>query len=363
MKILIVTHEFYPKGSGIARHTYHLRLSMEKLGHKVDICSPSGPDIIVSKTEKAIERLGGFGIVWFWFKSGKILHERLAEYDAVFLQNPMLFRRVPKGKIHCIVHSLFFFVFRDSDWKRLPLIPYYMAMSLIERISYFFLKGHHFIVTSPKTIKELKAYGINQKIPIIYNGFDFSVKGKALKNKIQFDPFKRHLLYAGRLAYNKNIGGLLKVFSKLRQLDKSFELTIVPGREEPFNHIQCPPGVRILGGISHEELLEIYKGCDFFISASKYEGFPLTLSEACASGLIPILSPLEVFKHVRKVLGIGLIVDFDSKNAAEKIRNFCLKTTKRDKRHVAKVAKRVFNWDIIAEEYISFATAHLNKSP
>ncbi len=357
MKILMITHEYYPKGSGIANVVYNLNKSMTRQGHKVHVCSPIGPDIKIDNTYNKIEKFGGFGIAIFWYKVGKILKELSKEYDKIYFHNPLLFHKALSDNITCVVHTLFYFTFKDSDFKNIKKIPYYLGMIELEWFSYTRLRRSKFIVTSPKTIRELKHYGVNQKIPIIYNGYDFNIKKVKLPKKCSYlKAEKTRLLYVGRLAHKKNIPKLLMTFKELYSFNNNFELTIVPGQTESADHIKKfikhhqIKGVKILGGITHQELMELYKHFHYFISASMYEGFPLTLSEACASGLIPILSPIEIFKHVIETLNIGLIVDFSKKDAAANIKEFCKLPRPTEK--LKKLSKKYFNWDSIAKEYL-----------
>jgi glycosyltransferase involved in cell wall biosynthesis len=371
MRILLVAHEYYPQGSGIANVVYSLKNSMTRLGHDVEVCSPIGPDIKVHGTESLIKRTGGLGIAIFWLKVGKLLRDIHPEYDAIYVHNPLLFRHIKSNNIFCVVHTLFYFTFTEADWRNLKKVPYYLVMILLERISFLFLKDKRFIATSPKTVRELRHFNVQGTIPIVYNGHDFSANtAKNLPKNLGYLKLNRNkrLLYVGRLAHKKNLPQMLKVFQRITQLDPDFELTIIPGKDESAAALKMDlkkkgiSRVRILEGISHEVLLSIYKYFQFFIMASKYEGFPLVLSEACANGLIPVLSPLEIFKHIRARLGGGLIVDFSKRpeEVAQRIVAFCRKASDADSKQIALISKEIFEWDKIAEEYINAASAKLS---
>ena len=49
------------------------------------------------------------------------------------------------------------------------------------------------------------------------------------------------------------------------------------------------PNLRYVPGVSHEEALELYRGCSLFVSTSMTEGVPIVFMEA-ASNARPILS-------------------------------------------------------------------------
>jgi glycosyltransferase involved in cell wall biosynthesis len=80
------------------------------------------------------------------------------------------------------------------------------------------------------------------------------------------------------------------------------------------------PDIRLLGFVPHEELPRIYGCADFFIMASSYEGQPVALLEAMASGLPPIVSNIPVMEQLVNESGAGLVVNFsDFAEAANQV--------------------------------------------
>ena len=62
---------------------------------------------------------------------------------------------------------------------------------------------------------------------------------------------------------------------------------------------------------------EIISECSFFVSASRYEGFGLSLVEAMSAGLIPIVNSISSFDPIISSAAIGSVTDFsNSDNAA-----------------------------------------------
>ncbi|RLE42229.1 hypothetical protein DRJ48_03915, partial [Candidatus Woesearchaeota archaeon] len=219
-------------GSGIANLVYNLNKSLTRLGHSVDICSPIGPDIKLEEAVKPIERFGGFGIAYFWYKVGGLLETKHKEYDLILLHNPLLFREVKAKNIVCVVHTLFYFIFKESDWRNIKKLPYYLGMLALESYAYKHMRHLSFAVTSPKTISELEHYGIKPEgVPIIYNGHDFSATPvKSLPKSLEYLKSKQgiRLVYVGRFAYKKNLPRLLLVFKHLRELSNIYHLYLIP---------------------------------------------------------------------------------------------------------------------------------------
>ena len=162
MKILMCCQEYVPEGSGIANLVYNLRKSMVKAGHEVHICSPIGPHHWIEKARGLINRTGGIGIAYFWYRAGKLIRSIESNYDLIFLHNPLLFTGIKSDRIRCVVHTLYYHSFREYAWKDMLKWPYHLVMLLLERIGYRKLRDFRFIVTSPRTVNELEHYGIGK---------------------------------------------------------------------------------------------------------------------------------------------------------------------------------------------------------
>jgi alpha-1,6-mannosyltransferase len=102
------------------------------------------------------------------------------------------------------------------------------------------------------------------------------------------------LLYAGRLAPEKNLPLLMETIQDLTQYPGDFRLIIVgdgisrPEMEQTAEK-NLPGRVAFLGHVSdRDRLAEIYSSCDFFVHPNGREPFGLTLLEAMASGLVVV---------------------------------------------------------------------------
>lgn len=102
----------------------------------------------------------------------------------------------------------------------------------------------------------------------------------------------RRCLYVGRLAPNKGIGALLKVFAFAKRRGANFELRMAgpdssmqrSTYESLVRQLSLEGHVRFLGTVEHRQLMAEYERCDIFVSASQYEGFGLSAIEARAAG-------------------------------------------------------------------------------
>ena len=225
MKILICAHEYYPYGSGIANVVYNLKKGFTKQGHNVKICSPTGPDCKIG-SQKLIEKFGGLGIIYFWRCVGGFLKKIAKGYDVVYLHNPLLLTKINAKNIICVTHTSYWAMYKEFYYKKVFLTPYYLLMCLFEFISYnLFLKNFKFIVTSNKTIEELKVYNIKVD-KVVPNGVDVK-KANSNKSKNQARDKKYNFLFVGRLEYQKNLFNLLLTYLEIKKKDDRFALTIV----------------------------------------------------------------------------------------------------------------------------------------
>ena len=65
----------------------------------------------------------------------------------------------------------------------------------------------------------------------------------------------------------------------------------------------------LVGKVSHDQLLYWYNSADFFISASRYEGSGVAVSEAMSCGCIPITSNFITFQKMTGSGKCGLLFE------------------------------------------------------
>lgn len=135
-----------------------------------------------------------------------------------------------------------------------------------------------------------------------YNAALFNTEGR--KNRLPGEPLR--ITYAGKISRPKGVPELLKAMSTVcrKYMDRTgdigeimlpFELTLAGGCQDeslkPFLD-NLPPYVKWLGQIPQPALAELLRQTDIFVLPSYFEGLPLVLIEAMASGAIPISTDL-----------------------------------------------------------------------
>ncbi len=133
------------------------------------------------------------------------------------------------------------------------------------------------------TINEL--YGIEKdRIEVVGGGYNDHLF--AWRNKTAPPPV--HLLYAGKLSYAKGVDWLLRCCLQLKHLPLHLHLagSGTGSEEETCLKLAAELGaaVTVHGRISQQELSRLMGICHIFVLPSFFEGLPLVLLEALASG-------------------------------------------------------------------------------
>jgi glycosyltransferase involved in cell wall biosynthesis len=133
----------------------------------------------------------------------------------------------------------------------------------------------------------------------------------------------RYALFVGRLSPEKGIDTLLRAW---KELDGSVQLKIVgdgPLEPEVRRAAANCAGIEYVGRTPREEVLRLMRGASFLVFPSIwYEGFPMTIVEAYASGLPVLASNLGTMASVVKDGVTGLhFVPGDAHDLANKVRS------------------------------------------
>ncbi|MGF6088812.1 glycosyltransferase [Pseudomonas sp. 18173] len=141
------------------------------------------------------------------------------------------------------------------------------------------------ICVSRYELDKAARFGIQRKrMKLIYNGIHH--KDDVPKTN---SPEPIHLLFVGRLDYQKGFDVLLKAFAKVQRSD--LKLTVV-GSAVNEDSVECPPmeGVEYLPWVTPNEVQALYQKADALIVPSRWEGFAMVPLEGMAMGLPVIAS-------------------------------------------------------------------------
>jgi alpha-1,3-mannosyltransferase len=125
------------------------------------------------------------------------------------------------------------------------------------------------------------------------------------------------LLYVGRLSDNKNLPGLMRAVDRTNRVGSPRPLCIV-GRSNSGDvaalraahaGLEQPQWVELALDVDDAAIRERIRRSRFVISASRHEGFGLTVPELMSYGLVPLLNDIPPFRHFVEQSGCGLLFD------------------------------------------------------
>lgn len=351
LSIVHASHRFWPCIGGIESHVKQLCENLNDKGIETKV-------VCLNKDHNSSQRLP---------KSEKVNGIKVERIEFLDLG----FYKIAPGIIRCLkdnniihVHGIGFFsdflaVTKPLHRKKLILsthggIFHTNSRSLFKR-AYFYgwnrlaLKAFDKIIAVSKPdLKLFKTIANDKKLVLIENPIEIDGNKKIRK------PKTNSFLFVGRLSKNKGIANLLKAFAEARRENKEFFLNIA-GKEFDLSKkeveaiatkIGIQKNVKVLGKVSEKKLAKLYSESEFFVSASQYEGFGITVIEAMSSGLIPILNDIPAFKRFVAEKN-GVVVDFDSSEKAGRAITKAMKMDNREKRKIENNAiefAKGFSW-------------------
>jgi len=117
----------------------------------------------------------------------------------------------------------------------------------------------------------------------------------AIRRDTLGEKHRPRLLYAGRLAPQKNLLLLVRAAKALVARGHQFELLMVGEGPEAevlrtfIRQERLAEFVRLRGSVAREEIAQVFADADIFVLSSHYEGYPRVLMEAAAAAL-PIVT-------------------------------------------------------------------------
>jgi 1,2-diacylglycerol 3-alpha-glucosyltransferase len=191
--------------------------------------------------------------------------------------------------------------FEDYLHHYLPLLPHALGRALARRLTVAQFSGLDAVIapTAP-LLERLRDYGVRTPIHVIPTGLPplaFQAgDGLAFRHAHGIDPTRPVALILGRVAYEKNLSFLLRMFTRLAVLLPGTLLLVAgegPARES-LQREAASLGIAgstcFIGNLERgQALADCYAAADVFVFASRTETQGLTLLEAMAQGR-PVVS-------------------------------------------------------------------------
>lgn len=359
MKILICTSEYYPKGSGIANVAYNVVEKLKEKGITCEVCSPVGPDIKIGSEIK----YGRLSLLRFWNAVNKHFKDKKNDYDVVWLHNPLFTGKIPFDKCLVTIHTT------PHGQVTEKVYPWHLHLykKIISHIDEYclkkFKKDTNFTAVDPTVLTEIVKLGIpNENIRYIPNGVDidlFRVREKeSLKQELELPLDGEIILSYGRISDQKRPMELIDLFAQISLKINNITLVfagdgeLLP-RARKIVEKRNLENVKFLGYVDHKTVApKLLAASDYYILISKYEGQPLTLLEAMASGLKCIVSDIPNLKMIIDDAECGIALDVNKNNVSNEIVGYLKSDNSSHAVNARDYAVNNFDWEIIADKYL-----------
>lgn len=324
MKILFISDAYFPRINGVSTSIETFRHALQSLGHTVHLIVPDY--VRPSADETNIMRVPGRHLPFdpedrlmrYQWVMQHLEQLRSMQYDIIHVQTPFVAHYLGTKLalllgISCV--ETYHTFFEEYLHHYVPFIPKKVMRLVAQRLSR--RQGNSLdgmVVPSNPMRHILKNYGISTPIEVIPTGIEpgnFAPGDRvAFRKKYAIPQDRPVLLFVGRVAYEKNIGFLLKTVDQVRK-EIANVLFIIAGEGRAqeslkleVKKLELSENVLFTGYLDHHtELNHCYRAADVFVFASRTETQGMVLLEAMAQG-VPIVSTAEL--GTRDVLQEGL---------------------------------------------------------
>lgn len=345
---------YKPYISGITNYVEINKQHLEKAGHEVFVFTFG--DLDYGDDERNVFRSPGLPLA----DSGFFLSMRysreakriLQTMDIVHVHHPFLSGRLalrycrPAGIPIVFTNHSRYDLYAQAY---LPMMPEEVSLGMLQAYMPPFCKAMDLVITPSagmgKVLRELK---VESPIEVIPNGVDLESFQNAApypRGKLGYKPGDILIVYAGRIALEKNLPFLIDAFAGVAEAVPNAQLLIVGGglqlyEEEVRNHIAAKNlqnRIRMAGRIPYDELPAYLAMCDIFATASVTEVHPLSVIEAMGAGLSVMgIKSVGVGDTVQDGV-TGYLSENDLPSFTAKLTRLCLDP---DLRHRMSVAAR-----------------------
>lgn len=383
MRIAIFSDNFYPELSGIADSIITLAKQLSVRGHKINFYVPK----YSAKDFKKV------GLPWREIGIGKNIKIKrfyslpfptATAQGRLVLPTGLRWLKVYKFKPDIIHSQLFFGVGLEalsaSKILKIPVIgtnhtaitefKHYSPIKSqwFDKLSLNFAVWYYNqcdFVTAPSqaVFDEMKNYGFKQPHQVISNPIDlatFKVEPNFNPESIRrkYNLSEQIIIYAGRLAKEKNIEVMIEALSLVKKKEAKINLVLAGhGKNENqlkqlAKKLKVENNVKFLGTVSKPTLAKLYQAAKIFVITSTSETQSLTLMQGFACGLPAIgVNSRALPEYINKQNGF-LVEPGDAKNLAEKINLLLTNESLRQKlRRGALIFIRNFSAENIAKEW------------
>ncbi len=225
----------------------------------------------------------------------------------------------------------------------------------INSLFYKYFKLTPVALTQLAKISVMNEYGLeNRSVRLVMNGINLD--GYERKRSYKFEGNRIKILHIGRFSKQKNHSGLLDAFEIIRKKHPGAELHLVGSGEleydirQKVDRLNLDKSVKFLG--KQACAMQFLREADIFVLPSLWEGAPVTLIEAMASGLPIVAADTGGIPDIIEDRVTGLLADPVKDQIARAIEKLIGdRDMRRNLGKSAEEASKQFSSRIMAEKY------------
>ena len=332
MRVGLFTDAYLPEISGVTMAVRWFRDELERRGHEVYVYAPRYGGAIDDDDRTFRFRAGPV----FRYKTARMAvpycreaYRSFAALDIVHSHTPfsLAYAAIVAAARHRLPHVQTYHTYLSQYRHYIPR-PIRPTVHAAEAYSALLCNRCTAVTAPTEAIKsELVRYGVRRPISVIPLGPHLPLFDRPAcwspREALGLAPETRLLLYAGRLAAEKNLLFLLRGFARIRR--RLCEAVLVVAGDGPLreamereaDRLGIGGAVRFVGFLDHPRLVDMYRAADLFLFASKTETQGLVLVEAMAGGTPAVaIGALGVVDVVRNGVN-GYLVSEDEAQFAE----------------------------------------------
>jgi len=302
MRIAMMADVYKPHVSGITNYIDLNKRYLEKAGNDVFVFTFGDHDY--RDDELRVIRSPGLPLVdtgyYLSFRHTAAAKKLLQTMDIVHVHHPFLSGRLALRYCEPLqIPTVFTNHTRYDLYAQayLPIVPEDISDGLLQAYMPPFCEAMSLVISpSAGMEKILRGMGVTSPISIIPNGVElqsFHQAEPVSRTDFGFKGSDVILVYAGRIATEKNLSFLLQSFAGVAKAFNHVYLMILGGGQKQIEdetkqlaaQLNLSQRVRFTGFISYEKIPSYLAMCDAFVTASVTEVHPLSVIEGMAAGL------------------------------------------------------------------------------
>jgi len=329
MRVLFVSDVYFPRVNGVSTSIRTFRADLERAGVETVLVAPAYPHAAADH-EPGVVRVPSAFVPLDpedrRFRGGALRHalnaDLAARVDLVHVHTPFVahYAAVRFARLHGLpVVATYHTFFEDYLHHYVPILPRGIGRRLARHFTRSQCANVAALIAPSAPMRDaLLAYGVTTPIEVLPTGLPpgtFQLgDGARFRARFGLPGDRPLLLYVGRVAHEKNIDFLMRMFVRLRTRRPDALFVVAgegPAREslaKLARHLGIDNAVRFIGYLDRAtELPDCYAAGDAFVFASRTETQGLVLLEAMAQGT-PVVSTAELGTRSILTPGCGAFV-------------------------------------------------------